>query len=78
MLVAILLMGILTSITVINYHYFALQRHVDHELETRFLAQAMAKMSKNRNASFNQGTLSRNRQEIKIVFNNGDVVRLSQ
>ena len=44
LLVAILLMSILTSIIVIDYHYLAMQRQVDTELTHSFLEQASHNM----------------------------------
>lgn len=40
LLVAVMLMTILTSIIVIDYHYLAMQRQVDTELTHCFLKQA--------------------------------------
>ncbi len=44
MLIAIMLMSIMTGIIVINYHYLAIQRQVDHQLVSCFLKQAQKRM----------------------------------
>lgn len=56
MLVAILLMSIMTGITVINYHYLAMQRQVDTQLTECFLKQASQSWQNNQYRSNTQNT----------------------
>lgn len=56
MLVAILLMSIMTGITVINYHYLAMQRQVDTQLTECFLKQVSQSWQNNQYRSNTQNT----------------------
>lgn len=56
MLVAILLMSIMTGITVINYHYLAMQRQVDTQLTECFLKQVSQSWQNNQYRPKTQNT----------------------
>lgn len=52
MLLAILIMIIMTGVTVVNYHYLAMQRQVDQQLINCFLKQAEQRMKCNHQDQF--------------------------